>query len=596
MVSTLRLSANDTYLSITEDTVQDMFGNKVEDIDDTQAMQVASYQPDITAPVLLSFDLDMNSGVVTLYFNEVVNAESLNVLTITVHNSTVPTDSFHKLTEGSNSEVNSTEIEVYLDITDLNAIKLDRNLATSNTSTALSITMSTVRDMALVPNYPSATILGVNNFTADITEPMLSFWSVDVNTGIISLVFDETVESDSLNITAITLQSEDNVTNTTELYTLTSASSPSSDGVMIEVVINNTDLNVIKQMLELLRDNNSSYLSFTTYLIQDMNGNYAQEVLQSDGISVMKYTNDSTRPRLVDYFLDMNTGFMRFNFSETVDASTFNFSGVTIQEAFNSTPAHIPLYTLTSGSVLSDDGPFLEVILSRQDLNELKRLEIAYEPWRTYLTMESTAVMDIEGHSVIPFDNAVDARRIKDENYVRDTTGPILENFDLDMSNETLTLYFDETVRASSLNVTQITLHSDNTMNGSIYALTNSSSVVGPQNNYHTLIIDLGENDLNNIKRFTSLATSENSTFLSHTSQLVVDMKYNDAQFISPENVTAVRNYTEDLVRPVLRRFDIDLSNDTLTLWFSETVNVSSFNASLITILESVTGVGQSIN
>ena len=66
-------------------------------------------------------------------------------------------------------------------------------------------------------------------------------------------------------------------------------------------------------------------------------------------------------------------------------------------------------------------------------------------------------------------------RRIKDENYVRDTTGPILENFDLDMSNETLTLYFDETVRASSLNVTQITLHSDNTMNGSIYALTNSS-------------------------------------------------------------------------------------------------------------------------
>ena len=148
----------------------------------------------------------------------------------------------------------------------------------------------------------------------------------------------------------------------------------------------------------------------------------------------------------------MNTGFMRFNFSETVDASTFNFSGVTIQEAFNSTPAHIPLYTLTSGSVLSDDGPFLEVILSRQDLNELKRLEIAYEPWRTYLTMESTAVMDIEGHSVIPFDNAVDARRIKDENYVRDTTGPILENFDLDMSNKTLTLYFDETVRASSLN------------------------------------------------------------------------------------------------------------------------------------------------
>ena len=124
---------------------------------------------------------------------------------------------------------------------------------------------------------------------------------------------------------------------------------------------------------------------------------------------------------------------------------------------------------------MSDDGPFLEVILSRQDLNELKRLEIAYEPWRTYLTMESTAVMDIEGHSVIPFDNAVDARRIKDENYVRDTTGPILENFDLDMSNETLTLYFDETVRASSLNVTQITLHSDNTMNGSIYALTNSS-------------------------------------------------------------------------------------------------------------------------
>ena len=98
----------------------------------------------------------------------------------------------------------------------------------------------------------------------------------------------------------------------------------------------------------------------------------------------------STRPKFVDYLLDMNTGFMRFNFSETVDASTFNFSGVTIQEAFNSTSAHIPSYTLTSGSELSDDGPFLEAILSRQDVNELKWLEIAYEPLRTYQTMQCT--------------------------------------------------------------------------------------------------------------------------------------------------------------------------------------------------------------
>ena len=58
--------------------------------------------------------------------------------------------------------------------------------------------------------------------------------------------------------------------------------------------------------------------------------------------------------------------------------------------------------------------------------------------------------------------------------FVADNTRPTLESFDIDFDRETLTLTFSETVRVTTLDVTQITLHED-TAGGQEYTLTNGS-------------------------------------------------------------------------------------------------------------------------
>merc|ERR1712146_729987 len=45
------------------------------------------------------------------------------------------------------------------------------------------------------------------------------------------------------------------------------------------------------------------------------------------------------------------------------------------------------------------------------------------------------------------------------EGHIADTTNPNLLNFDLDMDNAELKLYFDETIDASTLNPSAISLH-----------------------------------------------------------------------------------------------------------------------------------------
>uniref|UniRef100_A0A1X7V1F8 Uncharacterized protein n=1 Tax=Amphimedon queenslandica TaxID=400682 RepID=A0A1X7V1F8_AMPQE len=547
----LAQSVNDTYISFESSLIQDMNNNSVIGISSESGQQSGRVIPDTTSPNLLSFDLNMDSNLLILYFDEVVNVDSVDITTLTLLNSSVEPQSSYTIRDGATSFDNSTIIEVFIMDSDLNAIKLDRFLATSINDTFLSISSSTAQDMAELPNDVVPTVINVSNFTEDTTRPTLSYWSVDVNEGLITLVFDETVDRSTLNFTALTVQSVFNATsNESEYYTLTTGESPSTDGLSIEVIINNTDLNVIKQYLNLLRDRNSSYLSFTQYLIKDMNGNPVEEKLLSEGEGVTVYVNDSTAPRLREFWLDMDAGIITFSFSETIDASSYNASGLTLQSVFNITHSY-QAYTFTGGLVTTVDGPILAINITRDDLNELKRLEIARGPYRTFLDLSPDFISDIEGHQIIPLVNGINARMIINVNHIRDLTGPYLENFDIDLTRDILTLYFDETVRTSTVNVTQITLQSTSVSDAVSYKLTVDSAVI-TDGNYHTVDILLGNNDLNNIKRMTQLATYENDTYLSHTIFLVNDMRNNPSFSIESDSAIKVLNYTQDIVRPAL--------------------------------------------
>jgi len=118
--------------------------------------------------------------------------------------------------------------------------------------------------------------------------------------------------------------------------------------------------------------------------------------------------------------------------------------------------------------------------LDRDDLNALKAQEIANSEDTAYLLIDDGTVLDQTGNPNTPRINGLNALMV--DMYMEDMSGPILQNFNLNLTSDTLTLLFDETVRVSTLDVNQITLYGYN--NSVQYTLTNdsfSASANGPE-------------------------------------------------------------------------------------------------------------------
>ena len=67
---------DNTYLAIDDASAFDLAGNPLVGINNTQAVMPMMFHPDNSTPFLQSFNLDMNSQILYLTFDETVNAEN----------------------------------------------------------------------------------------------------------------------------------------------------------------------------------------------------------------------------------------------------------------------------------------------------------------------------------------------------------------------------------------------------------------------------------------------------------------------------------------------------------------------------------------
>jgi len=125
-------SINDTFITITNSTILDNSDNAVVPIPDGMAMQVASYTRDSTPPVLEAFNLDIDSGYLSLFYSETIDIFSLDPTQVTLQSNPAISSSLHSytLTGGYVIPEDSTMANVELTVTDLNEIKRLVYLAT----------------------------------------------------------------------------------------------------------------------------------------------------------------------------------------------------------------------------------------------------------------------------------------------------------------------------------------------------------------------------------------------------------------------------------------------------------------------------------
>ena len=246
---------------------------------------------------MTAFDLDLNLGILTLVFSESVNASKLQPTELTFQDSQRGATSSHTLRGGVTIPNISPVVVLNISITDQNAIKAFPNLAISNGTTYIAFDADLIVDMNdnRVNSISRSNAQMVRNFLPDVERPSLLLFNFDLNTGIVTLSFDETVNITSLDVSSLTLQSAPSSPFTP--YTLTDSYTMQQYSSEINVTLSENDLNNIKDLRDLCSHSEADdcFLTFPDVTVLDMSG-FA--VFGFSGERANVFTNDTTVPIL----------------------------------------------------------------------------------------------------------------------------------------------------------------------------------------------------------------------------------------------------------------------------------------------------------
>ena len=571
----LGTNTSNTFLSITSSAIIDLNRNRVEAIGRNNALPAYAVVPDITSPVLESFDLDMDDGVMTLRFSETVNARSIDLNEISLVNRNRRFTSSYTLQQSNPSTDDSTVIEIDIK-SDLDSIKSINDLATGMGDTFIVASVLAIVDMngnRLVEIHED-TALQVDMYTSDITNPELVNFMLNLTTDVLRLSFSETVRSSSLDPTQITIQ---NTINNMDLSrVLTGGIASPADTTFIDISLTPDDLNNLKLYPNFATAISNTYISFTTNTIRDMAGNMVVAVPANNAERAAEFFEDTVSPMLTSFDLDLEDHLLVLTFDETVETSSFSILSVALQDRqFN------PSQTvgLTSGSsTTSPDGTEVVIMLSTDDFNAITAtFPLASMEENTFITLAASTVLDTNG---IPSVEIRSSNALQITNHTADQTPPTLDDFDFDVNSGRLTLVFSESVNVSSFMPTQVTIQNLRSQATEIYTLT-GGTITQPIST--TIVVSLTRTDLNELKANLQLATLAGNTFLSITEMAISDMNKNRLVRIPMSDAKSVRTYTPDTTDPVIESFELDYDTGVLVLSFDETVVLSAADVSAMT-------------
>ena len=586
----LGTSQNDSFLSLSSSALTDMNSNDIIAIDNSDALQVADYIIDETAPIITSYDLDLDTGVLSLTFDEIVSANTFNVSGLTFVDRSSQYITAYTLTSSTHSTENSTNIEIVFSKADLDSITSLTSLAAGPGSTFLTATEYTVRDMRQnrLSGISPSSALPVTVYTEDRVNPFLESFSLDVSTGELSLTFSESVLATSLMPTEITFQSTPSGGTTLLLTGGTLASTEA--GTTVTLILSEEDLNALKLDINLGTRREDTFISFTSSAVSDSASNPVIPIPSTNAHQASDVYEDLVSPMLSSFSLDLDLRTLSLTFDEPVQIGSLSVVGVALQD-HASNPTQSVRLTSFSMSPTTSNGLEIVIDLSDTDFNELTAtFPLATMETNTFITLLEGTVRDMQNNRIeeIPSNNAQ-----KITSHEEDTMRPTFSSFDLDLNLGILTIEFSESVNVSSFDETQVTLQSSTSSPSNFFHLTGG---LVSQTESTTIDIDLLASDLNFLKQTVGLASIKSNTYLSFTSNTVQDMNKNFVVAVPMQEAVLVNVFTEDESAPVIQAFDMDYDSGVVTIFFDETVNLSTINPSAITFHDVLTQNSHSLS
>lgn len=602
--------AGTTYITLKADTVKDYVGLKMVAATATAfESEVNTYTEDEVPPFLVDFGLDMDADELALTFSEVVRSANSDVGfgEITIQAAKVGGDSVQAktLSGGSVKSVVGVVVTISLLPDDINAIKALTSLATSASTTYVSLTAAAFKDKAkgvgvsITPIASSdAKICKTGLYNPDGTVPTASAFSINMATGVLVIMFSETIDASQYYGAKLKLQSTSNLDNGGTSVTLTnSAINPNTNSKFITVKIDNGELNKIKADTGLALAAGSAFLTIDAGAFRDTTNLHvtakaaAAALGQATAVNGnLAYQKDNVPPELDTFTLNVNAGTLTLNFKETVKASSIFPKGISIQKISNAPGAGQTPYQLTGDKISSrqsTDSDVIVVALNDVDINALKLVSdmaTKVDGTDTFISMKDSAFTDMANpaNKVKPIAATFGVQAAA---LTQDISAPSLSSFTLNMdTGASLVLNFDEVVDAGEATVGKLHLQSgaDSSANGvTTFDFTaessSASSVDGKQ-----ITITIGPADLNRLKGDGAIARGESTTFLRMEPGFIVDLAP------TPKAVTEITTagakpievggYGIDETDPALFSFKLNMKTKRLEMTFTESVDLSATN------------------
>jgi len=561
-----------SYVSLFTNAMTDMFGVLATIVSTRKAFQMSSFVADAISPALKLANLNMNKGEFTFIFSEVLNEKTFNPSLITLQ--AFSYSSMFKYTLlTTNYSINVRTVTIILTLADMNNIKCIPALATSVENTFISFPNTLVQDTSsnLAVEYLTSHSFQITvPYVADVTSPLLKQFAFNLSSNIMSLSFSETINMSSVLITSVRLQSEA-LSSTVSVQLQQSSEVISICGEVVVLKLDFATINEVQKFHDSLCSNESNcFVVLQVGSLADQSGNY---IVAGPAMAATTLTLDTIAPTLDRFSVNLTSQAMIFTFSEVVRINTFSKSLFQLQSNFNivgGTKYHI---ISDSAIFIGYDDYIVTIFLDYlTDMNVIKNIVGLYKSLSTsFLAVSTGGFKDMSGNNMVGI--FVDAA-LNASFFSADSINPKLVKFNLNMHNQTITLFFDEPVVADSLKISSITV--TNTVGNDVTL--NSSR--GSFHNGLELTISLSKHDNDAIARQYGFAKSKETSQISILSSSVYDIALN-AVTNTKLNASI---YIEDNVSPILLSFAINLSNNFMKLSFSEAIDLQTFEVSQLTI------------
>lgn len=300
------------------------------------------------------------------------------------------------------------------------------------------------------------------------------------------------------------------------------------------------------------------------------------------GLPALEYTKDATAPNFVQFSsLSLDSGELNIVFDETVRMSTITYASIALHPSHDSTEN----FEFSGGDMVSQDATTVTFTMSEDDLNRLKKDELCVGTSACYIRMASSAFDDMAGNALVPVEvrDPSDfslAERLKI--HIDDTTDPKVTKFDLNLDDDTITLYFDETIRMPVIPGAITLQGSANAQDADKHTLLGGECETTEDG--LVAVIKIDDVDSGIIAGVTNLARSDQDTYLTYSTALLKDMRQNPVQQrvnsgAGDEEPLKVTAFQGDRTPPSLIKFesmDFSVNPATMTLLFSEAVETST--------------------